>query len=177
AFMAANHHLQLRTITRPRQRSSRMLESSRLRWEALPKGQQQPGRPLEAQSPAQQAPEQASFFGQEAEPPPAVRGHAQGGAPDVPLADAHRLVADDNGGLLVFIPAEGEVEGGVQPLGSVSLKDQGQAPQEAPNRSWPEAVPDPLGALVDEAAGDMCLGVRAGDDVHGLFLLLQGPDG
>src|SRR5262249_30371157 len=124
-----------------------------LRWEAFPKGQQELGGPLEPQSPAQQAPEQVSFFGQEAEPPPAVSGHAQGGAPDVPLADEHRLVSDDNGGLLVFISAEDEVESGVQPLGSVSLKDQGQATQEALNRSWPEAVPDPLGALVCEAAG------------------------
>jgi len=49
----------------------------RSRWEAFAEGDQQPGRPLDADALAQERPQQAPLFRQETQPRIAVGGHMQ----------------------------------------------------------------------------------------------------
>src|SRR5205823_4386861 len=72
---------------------------------------------------------------------------------------------------------EVEVVNGVQLRRLARLKREGQPRQEPLNRPGPQAVADPLDRLEGEAAGHVVLGVRAGDDIDRLRLLLQGADG
>src|SRR5215212_561678 len=65
-------------------------------WKATPEGDQQTGRPLQADLPADQGPGEVPLLHQEAEPGPAVGDDAEVGGADVPQLDPDRLAADDD---------------------------------------------------------------------------------
>src|SRR5262249_41212122 len=85
-------------------------------------------------------------------------------------------VADRHGRLSFFVASEREVINGVQVRSLPRLKREAQAGQEPRNRPGPQAVADAPGRLAWEAPGHVLLGVRAGDDVNRLLLLLQRTD-
>src|SRR5207248_11401726 len=87
-------------------------ERSRLRREALAEGQQQPRQPLDSDAPAEQRPQQAPLFRQEAEPRLAVRGHAQVGLALVAVLHLQLAAPDRNGGLPFLLAREREVVDG-----------------------------------------------------------------
>src|SRR5262245_6474464 len=80
-----------------------------LRREALTEGHQQFRRPLDADSPAEQGPQQAPLFCQEAQPRLAVGGHTQVGLALVAVTDLHGAVPDRHGRLLRLLAGEREV--------------------------------------------------------------------
>src|SRR5437773_2470016 len=101
----------------------RFLSISHSQWEAFAERQQQPRRTLEAQFPAQQAPEETALFRNETKPPLAVGRHSQTGAANVPLAHLQSLVPNDHSCFLCLRPGEREVVSGFQALGLPPLKD------------------------------------------------------
>src|SRR5439155_9119371 len=133
----------------------------------------EPGRALDADYPPQQGPQPAPFFRQEAEPRLAVGGHTQVGLSLMPRLDLQRAVPDRHGRLLRFLAGEGEVVDGVQLRRLPRLERERKTRQESLDRAGPQAVADPFDRLEGETAGHMLLGVRAGDDVDRLLLLLQ----
>src|SRR5947209_20476838 len=84
------------------------------RRETLAEGDQQPGRPLDADLPAQQGPQQASLFRQEPKPRLAVGGHAEVGLALMTVPDLQGTVPDRDSRLLLLLAGEGEVVDGVQ---------------------------------------------------------------
>src|SRR2546429_7915333 len=84
------------------------------RRETLAEGDQQPGRPLDADLPAEQGPQQASLFRQEPQPRLAVGGHSQVGLALMTVPDLQGAVPDRDGRLLWLLAGEGEVVDGVQ---------------------------------------------------------------
>src|SRR5262245_43198910 len=85
-------------------------------------------------------------------------------------------VPDRDSRQLLFLAGESEMVHGVQLRCLPRLKRQWQPRQEALDGAGPQAVADPFDRLEGEAAGHMLLGVRAGDDVDRLLLLLQRSD-
>src|SRR5271166_5645535 len=67
---------------------------------------------------------------------------------------------------------EAEVIDGLKSCRLARLERESQPRQESLNRPGPQAVVNPLGLLVREAAGYVLLGVRTGDDINRLLLLL-----
>ena len=78
-----------------------------------------------------------------------------------------------NSRLFLLLAGEAEVIDGPKSCRLARLERESQPRQESLNRPGPQAVVNPLGLLVREAAGHVLLGVRAGDDVNRLLLLLQ----
>ena len=104
-----------------------------------------------------------------------VGGDAQVGAAEVALAHRQRPVADLDGDGALLVAGEAEVVHGGEPVGTAALKGDRQPADEGGDRCGRQAVAHPPGALAREAAGDVGLGVGAGDDVHGLAAVLQRP--
>src|SRR4051794_28456349 len=119
-------------------------------WEATPEGGQQTGRPLQADLPADQGPDEVSLLRQETEPGPAVGDDAEVCGADMPRLDPDRLASDDDRRLGGLFPGEGEVIGGVQALRGVPLEGVREDGQEGPDRPGPPAATDPPGPLVGE---------------------------
>src|SRR5438067_5251340 len=84
------------------------------RGKALAEGYQQLRRPLDADAPAQQGPQQAPLFRQETEPRLAVGGHTQVGLPLITILDLQGAAPNCDRRLLLFVAGEGEVVDGVQ---------------------------------------------------------------
>src|SRR4051812_26101012 len=85
------------------------------RGEALAEGHQQPRRPLDADAPAQQGPQQAPLLGQETQPGFAVGGHTQVSLPLMTVLDLQGAVPDRDGRLLALLAGEREVVDGLKP--------------------------------------------------------------
>src|SRR6202030_543369 len=68
---------------------------------------------------------------------------------------------------------EGEVVDGVHLCRLPRLKRETKPRQEPLDRPGPQTVSNSFDRLEGEAAGHMLLGVRAGNDIDRLFLLLQ----
>src|SRR3954451_10301971 len=85
--------------------SSRMTSG----WEATPEGDQQTGRPLQADLPADQGPDEVPLLRQETEPGPAVGDDAEVGGADMPRLDPDQLSSDDDRRLSGLLPGEFEV--------------------------------------------------------------------
>src|SRR5205085_9666820 len=139
----------------------------------LAEGDQQPGRPLDADFPAQQGPQQASLFCQEPKPRLAVGGHSEVGLALMTVPDLQGTVPDRDGRLLRLLAGEGEVVDGVQLRRLPRLERERKTRQEALDRAGPQAVADSFDRLEGETTGHVLLRVRAGDDVDRLLLLLQ----
>ena len=118
-----------------------------LRRKALAEGHQQPWRPLDADAPAEQRPQQAPLFGQEAQPRLAVGGNVQVGLPLMTVLHLQGAVPDRDGRLLRLLAGEGEVVDGVQLRRLAPLKRERQPRQEALDRRRPQAVADALDRL------------------------------
>src|SRR5262249_39834227 len=123
-----------------------------LRRETLAEGHQQFWRTLDADSSAEQGPQQAPLFRQEAQPRLAVGGHMQVGLALVAVPHLHGAVPDHNSCLLRLFAGEGEVVHGAQPRRLAGLEEQPQPEQEAPEGGRPHAAADPLDLLLREAA-------------------------
>src|SRR3954467_10414083 len=108
------------------------------RRKTLPEGDQQPRRPLDADAPAQQGPQQAPLFRQEAQPRLAVGGHSQVGLAVMTVLDLQGAVPDRDGRLLLLLAGEREVVNGVQLRRLASLKRERQPGQEALDRRRPQ---------------------------------------
>src|SRR3954463_2035235 len=91
-------------------------------WEAPPEGDQQTGRPLQADLPADQRPDEVPLLRQETEPGPAVGDDAEVGGADVPRLHPGRLASDDDRRLGGPPPGEWEVIRGVQARRGVPLE-------------------------------------------------------
>src|SRR5205814_5909448 len=135
------------------------------RRETLAEGDQQSGRPLDADFPAQQGPQQASLFRQEPKPRLAVGGHSEVGLALMTVPDLQDTVPDRDGRLLRLLAGEGEVVDGVQLRCLPGLERERKTRQEALDRAGPQAVADSFDRLEGETTGHMLLGFRAGDDV------------
>src|SRR5262249_26713676 len=123
--------------------------------------------------PAEQGPQQAPLFRQEAQPRLAVGGHTQIGLAVMSVLDLQGAFSNRDGRLLLLLAGEREVEDSVQLRRLPPLKGERQPRQEALDGRRPQAVADSLDRLEGEAPGHMLLGVRAGHDVDCLWLLLQ----
>src|SRR6266850_5761866 len=124
---------------RCRQGSFRCFRSQHqpLRREAAAEGQQEPGRSLDSNLSSEQGPYEIGFLAQEAKPSLAIRNESQICGPVVAFGYLQRLFLNHDGGLQFFLAGECEVIGGVQPLGSASLKYEWKPPQEVANRALP----------------------------------------
>src|SRR5204862_7572831 len=89
------------------------------------------------------------------------------------VPDLQGAVPDRDGRLLRLLAGEGEVVDGVQLRCLPTLEGERKARQEALDRAGPQAVADPFDRLEGETTGHVLLGVRAGDDVDRLLLVLQ----
>src|SRR5205823_3057713 len=107
------------------------------RGQTLSESHQQFWRPLDADTSAQQGPQQAPLFRHEAQPRLAVGGHTQVGLALVAVLDLQAAVPDRDGRLLRLLAGEGEVIHGVQLRRLPRLKRQGQPRQEALDRARP----------------------------------------
>src|SRR6266853_1258909 len=83
------------------------------RGKTLPEGDQQLRRPLDANAPAQQGPQQAPLFRQEAQPRLAVGSHSQVSLPLMTVLDLQSAVPDRDGRLFLFLAGESEVLDGI----------------------------------------------------------------
>src|SRR5262245_5602749 len=107
------------------------------RREALAEGHQQPRRPLDADAPAQQRPQQAPLFRQEAQPRLTVGGHTEVRLPMMAVLDLQGAVPDRDGRLLRLLVGEREVVDGVQLRRLAPLKRQGASPSGTTGSSGP----------------------------------------
>src|ERR1700732_4532948 len=99
------------------------------RGKTLPEGDQQFRRPLDANAPAEQGPQQAALFRQEAQPRLAVGGHTQVGLPLMTVLHLQGAVPDRDGRLFFLLAGEGEVVDGVQPRSLARLERERQPRQ------------------------------------------------
>src|SRR5437867_1342188 len=93
------------------------------------------------------------------------------------LTDLKRLIANDNCGLNLFCAREGEVVSRLQPFCFAALKHEWQSVQKSADRKSPiQSIADTLCLLVWKSPRDVFFGVRIGNHINCLFLLLQRLD-
>src|SRR5262245_9635963 len=144
-----------------------------LRGEAFAEGDQQPWRPLDADPPAENRPQEAPLLRHEPQPRLAVRRHEQVCFALVAVPNLQGAVPEGDGRLPYFFAGEGEVVDGVQLRRLPRLERERKTRKELLDRAGPHAVADPFDRLVGKTAGHMLFGVRAGDDIDRLLFLLQ----
>src|SRR5436305_3145746 len=96
------------------------------RGKTLPEGDQQLRRPLDADAPAEQRPQQAPLFRQEAQPRLAVGGHFQVSLALMTVLHLQGAFPDRDGCLPRLLACEGEVVDGVEVRRLLRLKREGQ---------------------------------------------------
>src|SRR2546430_11426326 len=143
------------------------------RGKTLAESDEQLRRSLDADSPAEQGPQQAPLFCQEAEPCLAVGSHTQVGFALMTVLDLQSAVPNRDSCLLFFFAGEGEVVDGLQIRRLPRLKGERQPSQETWDRPGPQTVADSFDGFERKAAGNVVLGVRSGNDVDRLHFLLQ----
>src|SRR5438874_1568946 len=127
-----------------------------------------------AKNPASVGPGRSSR--QDTAPRLAVGGHSEVGLALMTVPDLQGTVPDRDGRLLRLLAGEGEVVNGVQLRRLPGLERERKTRQEALDRAGPQAVADSFDRLEGKTTGRMLLGVRAGDDVDRLLLVLQRAD-
>src|SRR5262249_33911684 len=120
--------------------------------------------------------EQAGFLRQKPEPRARVSVDPYVRAAHVSVVDLDRAVVDLDRRAPRDFARERELHVAAQALGACRQERNACAGEEAIDRGGAEPVADALGALAREAARDMALGLRSGDDVDGFFLVLEWAD-